>query len=248
VARLPSGAYLDIFETLDSTSLEARRRAPLGEPGPRWFIALRQTAGYGRQGRAWRQATGDFAGTLAFKPQAAASALGQISFIAALAVASALDEIVEPRKLALKWPNDILIDGAKAAGILLEHIDGADISKDGAALLAVGIGVNIVSAPSDVAYKTARLVDHADQPPSPGDLAARIDHHFWAYMKDWRANGFSNIRQLWLTRAKGIGEAITVRLPNEELSGVFEGIDESGALILQSGAEKRIISAGDVFF
>lgn len=243
MARLPSGAYLDIFETLDSTSLEARRRAPLGEPGPRWFIALRQTAGYGRQGRAWRQATGDFAGTLAFKPQAAVSELGQISFIAALAVASALDEYVEPHKLALKWPNDILIDGAKAAGILLEHIDG-----DGDALLAVGIGVNIVSAPSDVAYPTARLVDHADQPPSPADLAARIDHHFWAYMKDWRANGFANIRQLWLTRAKGIGEAITVRLPNEELSGVFEGINESGALILQSGAEKRIISAGDVFF
>jgi BirA family transcriptional regulator, biotin operon repressor / biotin---[acetyl-CoA-carboxylase] ligase len=243
VARLPSGAYLDTFETLDSTSMEARRRAPLGEPGPRWFIALRQTAGYGRQGRAWRQATGDFAGTLAFKPQAAASVLGQISFIAALAVASALDEYVAPRKLALKWPNDILIDGAKAAGILLEHIGGGE-----GALLAVGIGVNIVSAPADVAYKTARLVDHADQPPSPADLAARIDHHFWAYMKDWRANGFANIRQLWLTRARGIGEAITVRLPNEELSGVFEGINESGALILQSGAEKRIISAGDVFF
>jgi BirA family transcriptional regulator, biotin operon repressor / biotin---[acetyl-CoA-carboxylase] ligase len=243
VARLPSGAYLDIFETLDSTSMEARRRAALGEPGPRWFIALRQTAGYGRQGRAWRQATGDFAGTLAFKPQAAASALGQISFIAALAVASALDEYVAPHKLALKWPNDILIDGAKAAGILLEHIDG-----DSGALLAVGIGVNIVSAPSDVAYKAARLVDHTDKPPSPADLAARIDHHFWAYMKDWRANGFANIRQLWLTRARGIGEVITVRLPNEELSGVFEGIDESGALILQSGAEKRIISAGDVFF
>lgn len=223
--------------------MEARRRAPLGEPGPRWFIALRQTAGYGRQGRAWRQATGDFAGTLAFKPQAAVSALGQISFIAALAVASALDEYVAPEKLALKWPNDILIDGAKAAGILLEHIDG-----DSGALLAVGIGVNIVSAPSDVAYPTARLVDHADQPPSPADLAARIDHHFWAYMKDWRANGFANIRQLWLTRARGIGETITVRLPNEELSGVFEGINESGALILQSGAEKRIISAGDVFF
>lgn len=223
--------------------MEARRRAPLGEPGPRWFVALRQTAGYGRQARAWRQATGDFAGTLVFKPQAAASQLGQISFIAALAVASALDEIIAPEKLVLKWPNDILINGAKAAGILLEHIDA-----DGGALLMVGIGVNIVSAPSDVAYPTARLVDHTDKLPSPADLAARIDHHFWAYMKDWRTNGFANIRQLWLTRARGLGETITVRLPNEELSGVFEGIDESGALILQSGAEKRIISAGDVFF
>ncbi len=243
MARLRSGAYLDIFEILDSTSLEARRRADLGEPGPRWYIALRQTAGYGRQGRAWSQAIGDFSGTLAFKPQTAPAQLGQISFIAALAVASALDEYVDPEKLAFKWPNDILIDGAKAAGILLEHI-----GRDSATLLAVGIGVNIVSAPMDAAYPTARLVDHTDKAPSPADLAARIDHHFWAYMKDWRTNGFANIRQLWLTRARGIGEVITVRLPNEELSGVFEGIDESGALILQSGAEKRIISAGDVFF
>ncbi len=240
---LPSGASLDIFETLDSTSLEARRHAALGEPGARWFIALRQTAGYGRQGRAWSQAVGDFSGTLSFKPEAAANALGQISFIAALAVASALDEYVDPDKLSLKWPNDILIEGAKVAGILLEHIDG-----DSGALLAVGIGVNIVSAPTDVAYPTARLVDHTEKAPSPADLAARIDHHFWTYMKDWRANGFANIRQLWLTRARGLGETITVRLPNETLSGVFEGLNESGALILQSGAEKRIISAGDVFF
>ena len=248
MARLPSGARQDIFETVDSTSLEAKRRADAGEEGPRWFIALKQTAGYGRQGRAWSQATGDFSGTLLFKPGCATDQLGQISFIAALSVASALDEVIAPEKITFKWPNDVLIDGAKAAGILLEHLGPADISKDGAPLLAVGIGVNIVSAPADVPYPTARLVDHADNAPSPQDLAARIDHHFWAYLKDWETNGFANIRRLWLTRARGIGAEIRVRLPNEELSGVFEGLDESGALILQSGAEKRIISAGDVYF
>ncbi len=241
--KLPSGSVLDIFETLDSTSLEAKRRADAGEEGPRWFIALKQTSGYGRQGRAWSQATGDFAGTLLFRPKAAIGRLGEISFIAALSVASALDEIIAPEKLSFKWPNDVLIGAAKAAGILLEQLGPADKP-----LLAVGIGVNIVSAPADAPYPTARLVDHAGNAPSPLDLAARLDHHFRVYLHDWETNGFANVRRLWLARARGLGEEIRVRLPNEELSGVFEGLDESGALILQSGAEKRIISAGDVYF
>lgn len=240
---LPSGAAIEIFETLDSTSLEARRRARDASSRPRWFIALSQTAGYGRRGRAWAQRPGDFAGTLAFRPDAPAARFGQLSFIAALSVASALDEHVDPHLIAFKWPNDILIDGGKVAGLLLERID-----DDQGPIVSIGIGINIVSAPADMPFRAARLVDHASAPPDPARLARRIDEHFWRYYGEWKRKGFERARRLWLERAQGVGEDIGVKLPNEELAGVFDGLDESGALILRSGAGKRIIAAGEVYF
>ena len=237
--NLASGTAIEIFDTLDSTSAEAKRRAEAGESGPLWFLALTQTAGYGRRGRNWEQRTGDFAGTLLFKPGAPPERWGQISFIVALALAAAFDEVMPEAKTALKWPNDVLVDGGKCAGVLLENL-GAHLS--------IGVGVNIVTAPEGLPYKVARLVDHVPAPPAPQALAERIDHHFWTFYRLWRAEGFAPIRARWLARAAGLGGEITVRLPNEEFPGVFEGMDDSGALILRSPAGKRTIAAGDVFF
>jgi BirA family transcriptional regulator, biotin operon repressor / biotin---[acetyl-CoA-carboxylase] ligase len=239
VKKLPSGTAIDVFDTLDSTSAEARRRAEAGEGGPIWLLALTQTAGYGRRGRNWEQRAGDFAGTLLFTPDAPLERWGQISFIVALALAASLDEVVGEAKIALKWPNDVLVAGGKCAGILLENLDGR---------LSIGVGVNIVTAPENMPYRVSRLVDHADAPPAPRDLAAQIDQHFWAFFTIWRAQGFQPIREAWLARAVGLGEAITVRLPNEEIAGVFEGMDDGGALILRSPAGRRTIAAGEVFF
>lgn len=241
--KLPSGAIVEIFETLDSTSLEVKRRAKDMRTGARWLIALSQTAGYGRRGRAWAQQSGDFAGTLAFKPDAPAASLGQLSFIAALSAGSALDEFVSPHLISFKWPNDILLNGAKVAGLLLERID-----EEQTPILSIGIGINIVSAPEETPYPTARLIDHASSPPEPARLVASIDAHFWRYYDEWRRAGFEPARRRWLERARGVGENIRVRLPNEELAGVFEGLDETGGLILRSEAGKRIIAAGEVYF
>lgn len=237
--RFPSGADLQLFDTLDSTSLEAKRRIEAGEDGPRWIVALTQTAGYGRRGRGWEQRTGDFAGTLFFKPDGEKETLGQVSFIVALALAAALDEIIPPEKIKLKWPNDVLVDGGKCAGVLLENLGEH---------LAIGVGVNMVTAPEDMPYKTARLMDHAKALPDPPDFAARLDEHFWLIYQIWREQGFEPVRQQWLARAAGVFEEITVRLPNEELKGVFAGLDETGALVLRSGGGKRTIAAGEVFF
>ncbi len=237
--RLPSGADLQLFDTLDSTSLEAKRRIDAGEDGPRWIVALTQTAGYGRRGRGWEQRTGDFAGTLFFKPEGEAEQLGQISFIVALALAATLDELIPPESVRLKWPNDVLLDGKKCAGILLENLD---------AHLAIGVGVNIITAPTGAPYPTARLMDYVKAPPDPPALAARLDEHFWRLYRDWRTHGFEPIRQQWLARAAGLFEEITVRLPKEELTGVFAGLDESGALVLRLSDGKRTIAAGEVFF
>lgn len=236
--KLASGTSIDIFDTLDSTSAEARRRADAGEFGPVWIVALSQTAGYGRRGRRWSQVTGDFAGTLLFKPEAAPERWGQLSFVVSLALAGGLDEFIGEDRITLKWPNDVLVEGAKAAGILLESL-GAQLS--------IGVGVNMVSAPEGLPYKAARLMDYAPPPP-PADFAATLDAHFWIHYGQWLKQGFAPIRDAWLARAGGLGAEITVRLPNEELQGVFEGMDETGALILRSKAGTRTIAAGEVFF
>lgn len=237
--KLASGTPLQLYETLDSTSLEAKRRADMGERGPLWILALTQTAAYGRRGRAWTQGAGDFAGTLLFSPKAPAERLGQISFIVALALAATLEEHIDPQKIRLKWPNDVLVDGGKSAGILLENLGPQ---------LSIGIGINVVSAPEGLPYPAARLCDCLAAPPSPEELARRLDHHFWALYEKWREDGFAPVRAVWLDRAQGLGEDITVRLPHETLHGVFDGLDESGALILRTGARTRTIAAGEVFF
>ncbi len=239
MVKFPSGTPLELFDTLDSTSLEAKRWADDGEGGPRWFLAQSQTDGYGRRGREWEQRTGDFAATLLISSEGPIEKLGQLSFVVALALAGVLDEFMSEDKIALKWPNDVLIDGGKCAGILLENLGPQ---------LSIGVGVNIVSKPQGLAYPAARLLDHTQSPPSPQALAARLDHHFWRYYRQWRGEGFAPIRIGWLARAAGLGENITVRLPAESLAGVFGGLDETGALILRLGARTRTIAAGDVFF
>ena len=237
--KLPSGTLIEVFDTLDSTSAEARRRAEAGADGPIWILALHQTAGYGRRGRRWEQETGDFAGTLFFNPDAPVERWGELSFVIALALAAAVDETIGEGKIALKWPNDVLIEGGKCAGILLENLGSQ---------LSIGVGVNMVTAPEDMPYAVARLVDHVSPPPGPGAFAASLDAYFWTYYAEWKKAGFGPIRETWLARAGGVGSAITVRLPNQELKGVFEGIDETGALILRSEAGTRTIAAGEVFF
>lgn len=237
--KLPSGTAIEIFDTLDSTSAEARRRAEAGSGGPVWILALTQTAGYGRRGRSWEQATGDFAGTLLLTPEAPPERWGQLSFIVSLALAGAFDELIGEERVMLKWPNDVLIEGAKGAGILLESL-GAQLS--------IGVGVNMVTAPERLPYKPARLVDYVSPPPGPGAFAALLDAHFWTHYKQWVREGFAPARAAWLARATGVGSEITVRLPAEEAKGVFDGVDETGALILRSGAGTRTIAAGEVFF
>lgn len=234
----PSGAAFQVFDTLDSTSLEAKRRAHAGEAGPCWIIAVRQTAAYGRRQRAWRQEVGDLAATLLFSPTGPVEHLGQLSFVTSLAVGSALEEYAPSAKVALKWPNDVMLDRKKCAGILLENLDDK---------IAIGIGVNIVTAPVDLPYPAARLIDFAPAPP-PQELAGRVDSHFFEFYRLWRDEGFASIRERWLARATGLGEEITVRLPNEEFSGVFETIDEGGGLLLRSGDGRRTVAAGEVFF
>lgn len=235
----PQGYSKQVHAELDSTNEEARRQAEAGVAGPLWIMAERQTAGRGRRGRAWHVPPGNLAATLLLRPQASQAVSGQLSFAAALAVADMAVRFAPQADIAVKWPNDVLADGKKLAGILLEG---------GRGWLAVGIGINLAGHPEGTEFPATSLAGLGVAPPSPEEaltvLAARFAH--WYDL--WMQSGFECLRTAWLARAKGVGAPIRARLPQETRMGVFEGIDASGALLLNEGGSVRAISAGEVFF
>lgn len=241
--RLTSGAVFVLYERLDSTSLELKRRAEAGARGPIWIAAVEQTGGYGRRGAAWEQAPGDIAASFLFDPRSDRETFGQLSFVAALAATETIARFAPGAPLALKWPNDVLADGGKIAGLLLELIE-----TPSRPLIALGLGVNIVSKPVLAEYPAARLVDwlSGGAAPSPQDFIAVYDEAFEAWRGRWRDDGFASVRAAWLERAAGKGEKIRVRLPGETLEGVFQDLDSNGALVLECEGETRQVSAGTI--
>lgn len=250
MTTLPQGYALKAFAEIDSTNEEARRLGEAGEAGPIWITAEMQTAGRGRRGRAWVSPSGNFMGTLFLRPQVNPRKAAELSFVAAVAVHDAVDGLLPPTLrpgLKLKWPNDLLHDGRKLAGILLES---SGIAGSELAWLAIGIGVNLAQHPDNIEYPATSLAALGIPGVTPAQALERLAAAFDARIRQWRdVQGFAAIRQAWLTRAAGLGGPITVRLADETFDGMFEGLAPDGALEvrLQSGAIRHI-SAGDVFF
>jgi BirA family transcriptional regulator, biotin operon repressor / biotin---[acetyl-CoA-carboxylase] ligase len=241
-----------VYPTLGSTNNEALRLAAAGENGPLWVLALEQTAGRGRRGNSWLGASGNlFLSGLHTLAMPAHQAAG-ISFVAALALADAFGLWVDPARVRLKWPNDVEIDGAKCSGILIESSYRADDHT----CIVTGIGVNLVTAPTVAGRDTACLAAAIDphRAASAGPLQAvpfayALANAFTRRLAAWQTKGFAAIRADWLTRARGIGEAVTVRLPDREVSGVFATLSVDGALQLLVADDTIVdIYAGDVFF
>lgn len=246
MTRWPSGYGLKEFETIDSTNEEARRLASLGEAGPLWLWAREQTAGRGRRGRAWQSPRDNLAATLLLSPGKPAGECAQLSFAAALASSDAVAAFAPGADIKVKWPNDVLADGRKISGILLESSShgGAD-----PAWLAIGIGINLRGHPPDTEFPATSLPALGVAPPDPRDALLELAASFAKWYEVWAAQGFAPIRDAWLARAAGLGTRIRARLQNGETSGVFEGIDTGGALLLrESQSGVRAIAAGEVFF
>ena len=238
----PQGYGLVRHAELDSTNSEARRLAEAGEGGPIWIIAEKQTAGRGRRGRSWETLSGNLAATLLVRPKASREAVGQLSFAAALAVADVAAHFAPAAAITVKWPNDVLADGRKLAGILLES--GTD-STGG--WLAVGIGINLAAAPEGTEFPATALAEFAGAP-SPDNALALLAVRFAHWYDAWMSGGFETLRAAWLARAGGLGLPIRARLPHETRHGVFEGIDSTGALLLNEQGSIHAIAAGEVFF
>jgi BirA family biotin operon repressor/biotin-[acetyl-CoA-carboxylase] ligase len=234
------------FDEIDSTNAEARRRAEAGETGPLWITALRQSAGHGRRGRAWETGEGNLAATLLMLTDRAPAEAAQVSFVAALAVADMARTYLAADLIRLKWPNDLLIGGRKAAGILVESGRRAD----GGLWLATGIGVNLARAPLTSEHPATCFADHGfAPPPSPRSALERLAAAFAGWLDVWRGEGFAPLAEAWTRRAHGLGDPCVARLGSETVEGVAEGLDFDGALRLRlaDGAIRRI-TAGDVFF
>ncbi len=243
MSHWPQGFGLQRHAVLDSTNSEARRLAEAGEAGPLWITAERQSAGRGRRGRAWETGTGNLAATLLLRPDAPEGTIAQLSFAAALAVADMAVMAAPHAAITVKWPNDVLADGRKLAGILLEG--GQDSENKG--WLAIGIGVNLAAAPEGTEFPATSLAALGVTVMADAALtgiAARFAHWYDA----WMHHGFGPLREAWLARAQGLGAPIRARLPNAERQGLFEGIDASGALLLNEQGRTHAITAGEVFF
>jgi len=242
----PAGYALREFAEIDSTNEEAKRLAATGERGSLWLRADRQTAGRGRRGRSWESPTGNLAATLLIVPGRPASECPQLSFAAGVAAADAASGFAPRAEIGLKWPNDVLANGKKLAGILLESASSGDSALN---FLAIGVGMNLAHYPAGTEFPATALTALGVPPPAPAAALTQLAAHFAKWYDIWMSRGFLPIRDAWLARAGGLGTRIRARLTHEETSGVFEGIDESGALILREAPGRvRMIAAGEVFF
>jgi BirA family biotin operon repressor/biotin-[acetyl-CoA-carboxylase] ligase len=242
----PDGYARLHFESIGSTNDEARALAASNQQGAVWIYADRQTAARGRRGRAWESPTGNLSATLLIDPDKPARECAQLSFVAALAAHETIAHYLPDGDVRVKWPNDILANGKKLVGILLES---ASTGNEPPSWLAIGIGINLAHFPPDTETPATSLAAEGVAAPTNHDAIARLASAFAKWYDIWQAQGFAPIRDAWLARAAGLGTRVRARLQNEETSGVFEGIDETGALLLREGVGRvRVIAAGDVFF
>ena len=239
-----AGVGLTVCEAVGSTNAEALARSRGGEAGPRWITARVQTAGRGRRGRDWVSTPGNLHASLLLTDPAPIERAAQVSFVAALAVHDALARVAPAlrARLALKWPNDVLCDAAKCAGILIESEGCSRLS------LVIGIGVNIRHHPAYTEYPATDIAASGTDVTAEVVFAALSETMLDRLIQWDHGNGFAAIRADWLARAAGRGGNIRVRLADAELTGRFTDLDECGRLLL-TGADGSIttVAAGDVF-
>ncbi|MDO5604230.1 MAG: biotin--[acetyl-CoA-carboxylase] ligase [Paracoccus sp. (in: a-proteobacteria)] len=243
----PEDVARHVLPRCASTNAEALRIAPTGG-GRAWVMTHEQFQGRGRRGRDWVMPAGNFAASLALRPAGGPGQAALYSFVAALAVHDTLARICGPHaRLALKWPNDVLLNGGKVAGILLESAGQAGTLS----ALAVGIGVNLAAAPPAdpaAAFAPVSLRGETGITVSPDEFLDLLGPAFAGWEARLLSEGFAPVRDAFLARAARLGETITARTGREELTGRFEGLDDSGALILTTQTGRHCVPAADVYF
>jgi len=236
-----AGVRLNFHDIVVSTNSEALALASAGERGPLWVVAERQSGGRGRRGRIWISEAGNLFASLLLANPAPPDRCPELAFVAALAVHDAVSEAAGPLKprLAIKWPNDLLLGDAKFAGVLIEG--------DGAGAVVIGIGVNCLSHPPGTEYPATDLAA-ACIGVSAVSLFATLSRKMVERIEQWnRAENFVAVRADWLTRAAGLGSAIRVRLADREIVGHFETLDETGGLVMRMrDGSRQVVTAGDV--
>jgi BirA family biotin operon repressor/biotin-[acetyl-CoA-carboxylase] ligase len=252
--RAASAGYrLAAFDKIGSTNAEAMLRARAGEAGPIWFVTTEQTAGRGRRFRPWIAPRGNLASSVLETMDVAPAAAATLGFAAGLALEQALRKLsveaalrmADGLNFSLKWPNDVLAGGKKLAGILLE----AEAVVGGGLAVVVGIGTNVVGAPDDTPTPATSLRALGIDVSAEGLFAVLSDG--WAEFRGiWNdGEGFGELRRLWLERAAGLGEPVSIKSGETVIEGIFDTIDEQGCMIVRTQAGGRVpVTAGDVYF
>lgn len=244
----PTGWELIHHTRIDSTNLEARRliEADAQPPAPFVVWGEEQMAGRGRMGRRWASPPGNVYASLVVEPHCSASRAAELGFVSALSMRQAVRAFLPSDvPVTLKWPNDVLVDGGKISGVLLE---GAGVAGQGPAFVISGIGINVAAAPSvtEARFPPCALADFVAAPSAREVLIALVSA-YGGWFTQWHREGFAPIRQAWLDSCGHVGAEIEVRLGNETRSGVFSGLGEDGTLILGTATGAERISAGDVY-
>ena len=250
-----AGYGLAAFDQIGSTNAEAMSRARTGERGPMWFVTTEQTAGRGRRQRAWIAPRGNLASSILEVVDVSPGVAATLGFAAGLSLESALQKVsieanlrragAEPLKYALKWPNDVMADGQKLAGILLE----AEAVAGNRLAVVVGIGTNVIAAPEGTPTPATSLAALGVNVGAEEVFTALADA--WVEFRGiWdNGRGFADIRKLWLERAFGLGERVAIQTGTVTVEGAFDTIDETGCLIVRTAEGKRVpITAGEVYF
>ena len=242
--RLPARYRLVRHDTIGSTNDEARRLARRGAQEWTLVWALEQTAGRGRRGRVWTSPRGNLYASVILRPGCHVGRAAEIGFVAALAVGDTFGVLERVAGFSFKWPNDVLVRGRKVAGILLES---ESPRGEDAEFVVVGIGINLASSPADTEFPATSIAEEELGRVSPAEALEAFAHHFEAWVRRWREEGFAPVRVAWLARAISLGQPIRVRLAAATLHGRFLDIDEHGALLLNTAGEFRRISTGEIF-
>ena len=251
--QLPDGFNLVAYDCIDSTNEEAKRLALKDAPHGTIVLARSQDEGRGRLGREWVSEPGNLYCSFIMRPDCPLREAAQLSFVMAISVANALVEIfgqnggdpATPKAIQCKWPNDILIDGKKTAGILLETSIASQGKFEG---VIAGVGINIQHFPKETEFSATSLSEHGVTHVTVPTVLEIVCDLFAKWYAIWRTEGFQTIRLAWLDKAYGLGSPINARLSSETVSGLFETLDPQGAMILLDNGIRRHIAAGDVYF
>jgi BirA family biotin operon repressor/biotin-[acetyl-CoA-carboxylase] ligase len=238
-------APVEVFDEIDSTVLEARRRAERGELGPVWLVAKRQTAGRGRRGRPWASIDGNLLATYLFTSDRPPTEIALLGFATGVAIAETIDSIIGAGSATLKWPNDVFVDGAKASGILLD----SGSLPGGGAWVALAFGVNLAAAPEKLDQDTISLREilPPDAPaPEPLQFLAMLRPRLENWASRAQSTGFEPLRQAWLQRAHGLGREARIVQGENVIEGRIVGISARGELELDTDTGRKFIAAGDV--
>ena len=240
----PLPTTIEWLDSVGSTNEAAMQRAASGAPGPLWIAAREQTGGRGRSGRNWVSPPGNLYASLLLTYAQPLMTLAQLAFVSGLAVHETITHLAPGQAPKLKWPNDILVGGAKISGILIESQSAPGTAAHN---VVVGIGLNLAHHPT-LADRQATSLAALGHPADPALALAHLGQAFDAWRAVWaEGEGFSQIRSAWLGRAVDLGTELTVKAGQDVISGRFRGLDTDGAMLLEgpSGHERRI-TFGDV--